>query len=156
MKQNSAIDPVDRRILFELQKDASLSHGELADRVGSSTASVWRRIKALESAGILKGAVRLVDPLSLGYGVNVFCSIRVRSHARDIRASFEDFVRSRPEILECFSMSGDWDFLLRVVATDVADYEHFLMGALLEHPSVSGASSHFALSLTKYATALPV
>jgi Lrp/AsnC family transcriptional regulator len=139
-----------------LQKDASISHAELAERVGSSPASCWRRIRALEAAGVLVSTVRLVDPARIGRGVNVICNIRVRSHARDVRGPFEDFVRSRPEVMECFSMSGEWDYLLRIVAADVADYEDFLMHTLLDHPSVGAASSHFALSTTKYTTALPV
>ncbi|MGA1854039.1 MULTISPECIES: Lrp/AsnC family transcriptional regulator [Sphingobium] len=156
MKSNVHLDGVDRRILSELQKNADLSHAELAERVGSSTASCWRRIKSLEAAGILAATVRLVDPQKVNCGVNVICNLRVRDHGRDTRAAFEDFIRSRPEVMECFSMSGDWDYLLRVVASGVADYEHFLMHVLLDHPSVGGASSHFALSLTKYTTAVPV
>lgn len=155
-KQAPGLDAIDRRILSELQADAAISHAELAERVASSTASVWRRIKAMESAGILLRTVRLVDPKRVNRGVNVLCNIRVRSHARDVRRSFEEFVASRPEILECYSMSGEWDYLLRVVTADVDDYEHFLMHTLLDHPAVGGASSHFALSLTKYTTALPV
>ena len=150
------LDPIDRRIVAELQRDASLSHAELATRVASSPASVWRRIRALEQAGVLRGSVRLVDAHRLGYRVNVLCNIRVRSHAIEVRTAFEDFVRSRPEILECFSMSGEWDYLLRVVARDVSDYENFLMRTLLGQPSVATASSHFALSLTKHSTALPL
>lgn len=149
-------DQIDRKILALLQEDASLTHAELAERSNSSSASVWRRVKALEAAGVLGAAVRLVDPERVGYGVNIFCNIRVRSHDRAIRASFDAFVQSRPEILECFSMSGEWDYLLRVVAADVADYERFLMRTLLEHEAVAGASSHFALSMTKYTTAMPV
>lgn len=156
VKLSLELDAIDRRILSVLQVDASISNVELAEQVGSSTASVWRRIKALEQAGLLKATVRLLDPQLLGYGVNVLCNIRVRSHTRDVRRAFEEFVEARPEILECFSMSGDWDYLLRVVAADVTDYERFLMGVLLEHPSVGGASSHFALSMTKYSTALPL
>ncbi len=156
MKQSIKLDVIDRKILRALQKDAAISHVDLADRVGSSAASVWRRIKALETSGLLRRAVRLLDPQMLGYGVNVLCNIRVRSHKRDVRSGFEAFVDERPEILECFSMSGDWDYLIRVVAADVTDYEHFLMHVLLEHPAVGGASSHFALSMTKYSTALPV
>ncbi len=150
------LDGIDRRILSELQTDSGISNGDLADRVGSSTASVWRRIRAMEASGLLKQSVRLIDPVELGFGVNVLCNIRVRSHARDIRISFESFVAARPEILECFSMSGDWDYLLRIVARDVSNYEQFLMHVLLEHPSVGSASSHFALSMTKYTTALPL
>ena len=156
MKFSYTLDDIDRRLLAALQADASISNVELAERVGSSTASVWRRIKALEASGLLKQAVRLLDPLVLGYGVNVLCNVRMRSHARDVRSSFEQFVTDRPEIMECFSMSGDWDYLLRIVVADVSDYERFLMNILLEHPAVGGASSHFALSMTKYTTALPL
>jgi Lrp/AsnC family transcriptional regulator len=150
------LDALDRRILEQLQADASLSNAELAERVNSSAASCWRRVKALEAAGVLGPAVRLLDPVALGRSVNVLCNVRMRSHAREARGAFEAFVRDRREILECFSMSGDWDYLLRIVAADVADYERFLMTVLLDHPSVGGASSHFALSLTKYTTALPI
>jgi Lrp/AsnC family transcriptional regulator len=151
-----SLDDIDRRILSELQRDAGISNGELAELVGSSTASVWRRIKAMEASGLLQKPVRLVDQFTLGYRVNVLCNIRVRSHARDVRSAFERFVGDRPEILECFSMSGDWDYLLRIVAVDVSHYEKFLMNVLLEHPAVRSASSHFALSMTKYSTALPL
>lgn len=156
MKQDFAIDAIDRKILAILQQDATLSHAELGERVGASGASCWRRIKALEAAGLLKQTVRLVDAEKLGHGVNVLCSVRMRSHAADAREAFETFVQTRPEIVECFSMSGDWDYLLRVVAADVAGYNGFLMRTLLSHPSVSGASSHFALALVKHTTALPV
>jgi Lrp/AsnC family transcriptional regulator len=147
---------IDRRIIAVLQRDASLSHAELAERVNSSTASVWRRIRALEHAGILLETVRMVDAKKVGCGVNVLCNIRSRAHTIEVRKSFEDFVVERPEILECFSMSGEWDYLLRIVARDVADYEAFLMRTLLNHPSVGSASSHFVLSVTKYTTALPL
>ena len=150
------LDAIDRHILVELQRDALLSHAELAERVGASTSSCWRRIKALEQAGVLRDAVRLVDPAKVGRGVNVLCNLRVRSHVRDVRSAFEDFVQQRPEIMDCYSMSGDWDYLLRIVAADVADYERFLMRVLLEHPSVASASSHFALMQTKYTTAVPI
>lgn len=150
------LDPIDRRILAQLQADATLSNAELAERVGSSAASCWRRVRSLEAAGVLGPAVRLLDPHAIGRSVNVLCNVRMRSHARDMRSAFEAFVADRAEILECYSMSGDWDYLLRVVVSGVADYEQFLMRVLLEHPAVGGASSHFALSQTKYTTALPI
>jgi Lrp/AsnC family transcriptional regulator len=156
MKQNVTLDDIDRRILVELQKDGSLSHSELAERVGSSGPSCWRRIKALETSGLLKKSVRLVDAELLGCGVNVLCNIRMRSHSRESLTSFEEFVASREEVMECFSMSGDWDYLLRVVASDVTDYEQFLMHTLLGHPSVANASSHFVLSIKKYTTGFPI
>ncbi|GAY21262.1 putative transcriptional regulator protein [Sphingobium fuliginis] len=156
MKQDRQIDAVDRKIIAALQEDATLSHAELAERVGASSASCWRRIKALEAAGVLAGTVRLVDPEKVGRGVNVLCNIRMRSHAQEARRAFEQFVEGRPEIVECFSMSGEWDYLMRIVVADVADYNRFLMMTLLGHPSVAGAASHFALSMTKFTTALPV
>lgn len=156
MKQDGAFDSIDRKILTLLQADAAISHQDLAERVGASSASCWRRIKALEAAGIFMGTVRLVDPARVGRGVNVLCNIRMRSHAHDARSAFERFVDDRPEIVECFSMSGEWDYLIRVVVADVADYNRFLMQILLGHSSVAGAASHFALAMTKYTTALPL
>lgn len=156
MKNADQIDAIDRKIISALQMDATISHAELAERVGASSASCWRRIKALEGAGILTRAVRLVNPDKIDRGVNVLCNIRMRSHARDARQAFEDFVDSRPEIVECFSMSGEWDYLLRIVVADVADYNLFLMQILLGQPMVEHAASHFALSMTKYTTALPI
>lgn len=156
MKQDRPIDSIDRRIVALLQEDATLSHAELADRVGASAASCWRRVKALETAGVLTRTVRLVDPAAVGRGVNVLCNVRMRSHAMEARHDFERFVDDHAEIIECFSMSGEWDYLLRIVVADVGDYNHFLMQTLLGHPSVAGASSHFALSMTKYTTAMPV
>lgn len=156
MVKYMSFDTVDRKILEQLQANAQLSNAELAERVGSSAASCWRRVKALEAAGVLGPTVRLLNPEAIGRNVNVLCNVRMRSHAREARSAFEDFVESRPEVLECYSMSGDWDYLLRVVVSDVGDYQRFLMRVLLDHPSVGGASSHFALAQTKYTTALPV
>ena len=139
-----------------MQQDAAISHADLAAKVGTSSASCWRRIKALEERGILTKTVRLVDPAKVDRSVNVLCNVRMRSHARPSREAFEAFVDSCPEIVECFSMSGEWDYLLRIVVADVADYDRFLMRTLLAHASVAGAASHFALSMTKCTTALPV
>lgn len=156
MKRMVQLDLVDRRIVERLQADGSLSSGELAKTVGASPASTWRRIKALEASGVLGRTVRLVDAEAIGRGVNVLCNIRMRSHEAEHRESFERFVDDRPEVMECYSMSGEWDYLLRIVATDVGDYNRFLMSTLLTHPSVATGSSHFALALTKYTTALPL
>ena len=156
MKQVQQLDAIDRKIVASLQHDATLSNADLAERVGASPASCWRRVKALEAAGVLTRTVRLVDPAAVGRGVNVLCNVRMRTHAIEARQEFERFVDGRPEIIESFSMSGDWDYLLRIVVADVGDYNHFLMQTLLGHPSVAGASSHFALSMTKYTTAFPV
>jgi Lrp/AsnC family transcriptional regulator len=156
MKEVDQLDEVDRRLLRALQADADQSQAALAEQVGASAASVWRRVRSLEEAGVLRGAVRLVDPQKVGRGVSVICQLRMRSHVAEERAKFEAFVQTREEIAECFAMSGEWDYLLRVVVHDVADYERFLMRELLMQPTVATASSHFALSQVKYTTAVPV
>lgn len=150
------LDPVDRKILAVLQTDAALSHAALAEKVGTSSASCWRRVRALEEAGVLLAAVRLVDPEKVGRSVNVMCQLRMRSHAPDDRQSFESFLQTKPEVMEAHSMSGEWDYLLRIVVADVAGYERFLMRELLNHPNVATAASHFALSQVKYSTVLPI
>ena len=156
MKDELHFDEIDRKLLRALQHDASLSHAALAEQVGASPASCWRRIKALEAAGVLRDSVRLVDAEKVGRGVNVMCQLRMKSHATAQRQEFEAFLRGRPEIMECHSMSGEWDYLMRVVVADVTGYERFLMGTLLNHPNVANAASHFALSQVKYTTAMPI
>ena len=157
MKQpDQSLTELDRKLLRALQKDASLSHAALAEEVGASSASVWRRIRVLEQAGILGATVRLVQPDRVGCGVNVMLQVRMRSHAPDKRLDFEAFIQGRPEVLECHSMSGEWDYLMRIVAADVADYERFLMRDMLNHPNVATSASHFSLNQVKYTTAVPV
>lgn len=150
------LDSLDVRILTLLQSDASLSNAELAARVSSTGPSCWRRIRQMEDAGILGDTVRLVNPDKLGATVNVLCEVRMRDYSSDCVAAFDTFVQGESRVMECYSVSGQWDYLMRVVASDVSDYEQFLMKYLLPHPSVSGASSHFALSVTKYKTAYPL
>lgn len=156
MSATRDLDAIDRKLLSELQRDASLSHAELAERVGASTASCWRRIRALETDGVLGRQVRLVDATRIGRGVNVLCHVRMKSHSAEATEAFESFVASRDEIIECYSMSGDWDYLLRILVADVEDYNRFLMRIVLRHPSVATGSSHFALAQVKYTTAVPI
>jgi Lrp/AsnC family transcriptional regulator len=150
------MDPIDRKIVRELQRDASLSHAALGERVGASAASVWRRIRALEQAGVLGRTVRLADAGALGRAVNVLCQVRMTRQTVEARADFEQFIQSREEIVECYAMSGEWDYLLRIAVKDVADYDRFVMRGVLAHPSVAGAASNFALRQVKYTTEIPV
>lgn len=150
------MDEIDRRIVRELQRDAALSHAALAEKVGASSASVWRRVRGLERNGILGKTVRLADAESLGRSVNVLCQIRMSRQTLSARAEFEDFIQSREEIVECYSMSGEWDYLLRIAVRDVADYDRFIMRGVLAHPSVGHAASNFALRQVKYTTEIPV
>ncbi len=156
VKETDQIDGVDRRIIRELQRDASLSHAALAERVGASPASVWRRVRGLEKSGVLGKAVRLADPAQLGRSVNVLCQVRMTRQTVEARSDFEDFIQSREEIVECYAMSGEWDYLLRISVRDVADYDRFVMRGVLAHPSVANAASNFALRQVKYTTEIPV
>src|SRR5918998_20253 len=149
MKETDQIAGVDRRIIRELQRDASLSHAALAEKVGASAASVWRRVRQLEKNGVLGKAVRLADPQALGRSVNVLCQVRMTRQTVSARAEFE-------EIIECYAMSGEWDYLLRIAVRDVADYDRFIMRGVLAHPSVANAASNFALRQVKYTTEIPV
>jgi DNA-binding Lrp family transcriptional regulator len=150
------MDGIDRNIIRELQRDASLSHAALAERVGASAASVWRRIRGLEQAGVLGRTVRLANPEALDRAVNVLCQVRMTRQTVEARADFEQFIQSREEIVECYAMSGEWDYLLRIAVRDVADYDRFVMRGVLAHPSVAGAASNFALRQVKYTTEIPV
>jgi Lrp/AsnC family transcriptional regulator len=101
MDQNHQLDEIDRRIVRDLQRDASLSHAALAERVGASAASVWRRVRTLERAGVLGATVRLASPGALGRSVNVLCQVRMVRQSIEARADFEAFIQSREEIVEC-------------------------------------------------------
>ena len=150
------LDAIDRRIVRALQRDASLSHAALSEQVGTSPASVWRRVRSLEKEGVLGASVRLADPARLGRAVNVLCQVRMHRQTIDARADFEQFIQSREEIVECYAMSGEWDYLLRIAVKDVADYDRFVMRGVLAHGSVAHAASNFALRQVKYTTAIPV
>jgi Lrp/AsnC family transcriptional regulator len=150
------MDSVDRKILRSLQDDGSLSIAALAAKVGTSSASCWRKVRSLEAAGILGRTVRLVDARKVQRGVNVMCQVRLKSHAPESRRGIEQLLESHDEIMECYAMSGEWDYLLRIVVADIEEYERFLMKNVLNHESVATVASNFALSQLKYSTALPV
>ena len=156
MKETDRIDQVDRRIIRELQRDATLSHAALAEKVGASPASVWRRVRALEQAGVLGKTVRLADPHALGRSVNVLCHVRMTRQTMSARAEFEEFIQSREEIVECYAMSGEWDYLLPTGERHVPDYDRSIMRGVLAHPSIANAASTFALRQVKYTTEIPV
>jgi len=156
MKETDQLDAIDRRLVRELQRDANVSHAALGEKVGASAASVWRRVRALEARGVLGKAVRLADAEALGRAVNVLCQVRMTRQTVEARGEFEAFIQSREEIVECYAMSGEWDYLLRIAVRDVADYDRFVMRGVLAHPSVANAASNFALRQVKYTTEIPV
>lgn len=151
-----AIDAFDRKIIRIIQAEPDIAIQALAERVGLSHTPCWRRLKKLEESGVVKGRAVLLDADALGLPIAVFAHIRMKAHDENTLESFEEVARSRPEIVECFSMSGEADFLLRIVMASVADYEVFLKKVLVHMPGVGSVNSSFALKCVKFTTMLPV
>jgi Lrp/AsnC family transcriptional regulator len=151
-----AIDTFDRKIIQIIQAEPNIAIQALAERIGLSHTPCWRRLKKLEERGVIKGRAVLLDAAALGLPVAVFAHIRMKSHDEDTLLAFERTARARPEIVECFSMSGEIDFLLRVAMPSVAEYETFLKKVLVHLPGVSSVNSSFALKCVKFTTMLPV
>lgn len=150
------LDRIDRRILDELQDRADVSMQELGDRVGLSHTPCWRRVKRLEEGGFIRRRVALLDPARLDLEVNVFVNVNLKRHQENALSRFEASVQDVPEIVECYTVSGETDFLLRVVVADVSAYERLLKRTLVHLPEVGNLTSTFALRQVKYTTALPM
>lgn len=145
----------DLKLLGALQDDVTLSQIELAERAGLSRTSVWRRVRELEEAGVIDARVALLNPRSLGLQIHVLLSVSMVEHSDKVRQAFEEHVQGLPEVMECFSVSGDRDYLLAIISRDMESYNEFLNAKILHHSSVHAASSSFALRRVKYTTALP-
>jgi len=150
-----ALDEASIRILDALQEDAGLSNSELAERIGLSTSPCWRRVAELRQQGVLRSSVALVDAAKLGLMVNVFVHISLANQDKTSLEMFSREIRERPEIMECYLMSGEADFLLRIVIEDLGKYQNLLLECLTQIPGVANIRSSFALSQVKYTTALP-
>ena len=146
----------DYRLLDALQNNTALSQIDLAERSGMSRTSVWRRIREMEDAGLIEARVALLDPRALGLQIHVLLSVSMVQHSDRTRKEFEDYVEGLPEVMECYSVSGDRDYLLQIISKDMESYNDFLNTKILHHPSVHSASSSFALRRVKYTTALPL
>ncbi|MEM7471566.1 MAG: Lrp/AsnC family transcriptional regulator [Pseudomonadota bacterium] len=151
----SNIDTIDRSILAELQKDASLSVDSIAERVSLSRNACWRRIKQMEEAGIIKARVALIDASKIGLGLPVFVLVRAADHSPGWLEQFHRAVRLLPEIVGAHRMSGDLDYVLRVQVADVADYDRFYK-RLIELVPLGDISASFVMENIKDTTALPV
>lgn len=150
------LDAIDRRILAALQADSRITMQELADRVGLSISPCHRRVKLLEQRGVISGYMALVDQKAVGLPVSVFISIKlVRQKEEDLNR-FARAISKWDEVLECYLMTGNRDYLLRVVAADLASYEAFLKNKLTRLDGIASIESSFALSQVKYSIALPV
>jgi len=146
----------DRRLLEELQRDATRNQSELAEMAGMSRTSCWRRIRDFEEAGLIERQVVLLNPKKAGFTIEVLVLVAMTEHTEKNRESFERHVSILPEVMECFSVSGERDYLLQVVARDMDSYNDFLNAQILRHPAVQSASSTFVLRRVKYSTALPL
>lgn len=150
------LDEIDQRILAELQHNARTSNVDLADAVALSPSPCLRRVRALEERGVIKQYVTLVDPASVGLHLNVFVRVTLAQQIEHNLDVFEEAIRQRPEVMECYLMTGDSDYHLRVVVPDVPAYERFLMDHLTRIPGVANIRSSFALKQVSYRTALPL
>ncbi len=149
------ISKSDQELLKALQENSALSQIELAERSGLSRTSVWRRVRELEEAGVIENRVVLLNPKSLRLSIHVLLSVTMVEHSDKVRESFEAHVEELPEVMECFSVSGERDYLLQIISRDMESYNEFLNTKILHHWSVRSASSSFALRRVKYTTALP-
>ena len=146
----------DRRLLNELQRDATRKQSELAELVGMSRTSCWRRIRDFEEAGLIERQVALLNPRIAGFNIQVLLLVAMTEHTDENRQAFERHVTLLPEVTECFSVSGDRDYVLHVVVKDMDTYNEFLNSEVLKHPAVRSASSTFVLRRVKYSTVLPL
>lgn len=146
----------DRLLLQQLQSDTTTSQTRLAESAGLSRTSCWRRVREFEEAGVIERQVALLNPRKLGFQIQVLLSVAMVEHTDENRDSFEQHVQSLPEVMECYSVSGERDYVLHVMTKDMDTYNHFINARILRHPAVRSASSTFALRRVKYTTALPL
>ncbi|MGQ0510734.1 MAG: Lrp/AsnC family transcriptional regulator [Betaproteobacteria bacterium] len=149
------MDRTDRRILALLQEDATLPIAELARRVQLSQTPCWKRVQKLKATGVIRKQVALCDPAKLGLGTTVFVAVRTSQHNDAWLRKFDAAVKTIPEIVEVYRMSGEVDYLLRVVAADIAGYDA-VYRRLIKAVELSDVSSSFAMETIKSTTALPL
>ncbi len=150
------MDKTDRHILRELQKDARLSNVELAQRVKLSESATLRRVRALEDGGLIHGYVTLLNAQRAGFPTNVFVNITLQRQEQDDLQRFEQAIRQVPEVMECYLMTGVFDYLLRVACRDPADFERLHSQHLTRLPGVARVQSSFALRVVRRTTELPI
>ena len=152
----SALSEIDYKILKYLQDNARLSNVELSEHIHLSQSPCLRRVRNMEASGVIKGYVALVDQNTVGLSVSVFVNVRLEKQIERALEIFEETVQNWSEVMECYLMTGDSDYLLRVVASDLVAYERFLMDKLTRVPGVASINSSFALKQVTYKTALPI
>jgi Lrp/AsnC family leucine-responsive transcriptional regulator len=155
-----ALDKLDRLILRSLQADGRATYDQIAETVGLSASAVLRRVKRLEESGVIDRYVALVRPEAVGLGLTAYLNVRLEKHTETHKRNpmdlFRASVQTWPEVVECAALTGEMDYLLRVVVADMAHYSRFIMDTLLKHPSVEDCKTSFVLDRVKATTALPV
>lgn len=149
------MDRLDRKILRLLQEDSTLAVADVAKKVGLSTTPCWRRIQKLEEEGVIQRRVAVLDPAKVNTRVNVFVSIRTSTHSIEWLKRFSEVIQEFPEVVEFYRMSGDVDYLLRVVVPDIAAFDAFYK-RMIGKIEIRDVSSTFAMEQIKYTTQLPL
>jgi Lrp/AsnC family transcriptional regulator len=149
------MDAIDRKILSVIQEDASLSVAEIGNRVGLSSTPCWKRIQRLEADGVIEKRVAVVDQSKVGLGITVFVSVETGDHSQEWLDRFAKTVGAMPEVMEFYRMAGDVDYMLRVVAPDIAGYDTFYKKLIATVP-LKNVTSRFAMEKIKSTTALPI
>jgi Lrp/AsnC family transcriptional regulator len=150
------LDRADLRILDVLQEHGDLSAADLGERLSLSASTCWRRVSRLTELGVIRRRVALLEREKVGLTVMVFSHVKVAGHGREALLKFEQAVRAHPEILECYTLMGETDFLLRIVCRDIKAYEAFFLDHLSRFPGVQSVNSSIALAVIKETTALPL
>ncbi len=160
MDKKIELDAIDRRILHALQADGRITYDALAAQVNLSSSAVLRRVRRLEESGVIAAYVALVNPERVGLGLTAYINVRLEkhteSHKRNPMDLFRAAVQTWPEVTECAALTGEMDYLLRVLVEDMAHYARFITETLLKHPSVQDCKTSFVLDRLKNTTAVPV
>lgn len=160
MASEQALDKLDKAILRALQQNGRETYDVIGERVGLSPSAVLRRVKRLEEAGVIDRYVALVKPEAVGLGLTAYINVRLEkhteSHKRNPMDVFRAAVQTWPEVVECAALTGEMDYLLRVVVQDMGHYSRFIMETLLKHPSVQDCKTSFVLDRVKTTTAVPL
>ncbi|HSN52742.1 MAG TPA: Lrp/AsnC family transcriptional regulator [Woeseiaceae bacterium] len=154
--QRVTIDPVDRRILDLLQSQPGINAAAIGEKIGLSQSAVWRRMQGLREQGIIREQAVKIDREKVGLNTMVFAQVKLTSHGRSNLAAFAEAVRSYPEVLDCYVLLGNVDFLLRIVTEDIKSYEQFFFEKLSQLPGIQEINSSIALSEIKHSTVLPI
>ena len=150
------LDQQDKRILHVLQQDASLTSSEIAERVNMSQSPCWRRIKRLQDLGVIKRQVAILSPEAVGIDIVVFATVNLSAQSNQDLMSFEKSMSGEPLVVECYTMAGTWDYMLKLITKDIKSYEHFIRHTLTANPLVREIHSHIAVTEIKNSTALPI